>query len=71
MGYDLTPEQVKLKRKPPKDRNSSPPIKKSKCVNLTEMICSSDQDVGINVTVTTTLPNESQVNGNEQPHADE
>lgn len=71
MGYDLTPEQVKVKRKPPKDRNSSPPIKKSKCVNLTEMICSSDQDVGINVTVTTTLPNESQENGNEHLHVDE
>ena len=37
MGYQLTPEQVREKRKPPSER-CSPPIKRSKCVDLTDVI---------------------------------
>ena len=37
MEYQLTPEQIREKRKPPKGR-SSPPIKRSKCVDLTDIM---------------------------------
>ena len=59
LGYNLTLEQVKEKRKPPCERHYSPPIKKSKCVNLADMNASCEQnmivssDSEVSVTVTT------------------
>ena len=45
MGYQLTPEQAREKRKPLSNRHSPPPIKKTKCSNLTEMITCDDDSV--------------------------
>ena len=58
MGYQLTPEQIREKRKPPKGR-SSPPIKRSKCVDLTDIMSKcevqtqdfSQQEFAANVTL--------------------
>ena len=45
MGYQLTPEQAREKWKPPSNRHSPTPIKKTKCSNLTEMITCDDDSV--------------------------
>ena len=71
MGYKLTSEQVKEKRKPPRARHSPPPIKKSRCMTSTKMITSSDPNVSekdeIDIEMSCDHPSDASQSHAEQP----